>query len=683
MATVFTTGQDNEAAWDYLAQVRKHHTQAHVAKELAVDIRTVRRWEARQTPIKPYLAHALQRMLPFDATPQTTEGFAFIDLFAGIGGIREAFQRIGGHCVFTSEWDSYAQKTYAHNFPNGHAIAGDITQIDAADVPDHDVLLAGFPCQPFSIAGVSKKNALGKAHGFADETQGTLFFDVARIIQAKQPRAFLLENVKNLVSHDKGRTFDVIKRTLTEQLGYHIHHRIIDGAHFTPQHRERILIVGFREPVAFDFDALPLPPKGQRTLKEILHRTDGTEPILEWDEGRFFDHTTNQIPAKYTLTDNLWRYLQNYAEKHRLKGNGFGFGLVGPESVTRTLSARYYKDGSEILVSQGEGVNPRRLTPRECARLMGFPDSFKIPVSDTRAYQQFSEAAVVPMIEATAKLMTSHILSKDAADTNNPVIVPKDIMKSTLWSKDQVKLAFHLYCQIPFGKIDSRNKQVIALAKVIGRTPSAVAMKMLNISSLDPAITSSGRSGLGNASSLDREVWEEFHADWERLAVESQLLREQLEQGGVEAEEPESNVLTPEDFTGETRRVLTEQRIKQNFFRKAVMSSYRGRCCMSGLSEPKLLIASHIVPWSKDKTNRLNPSNGLCLSAIHDRAFDKGFITLSESYEILVSSVLKQRNDSFIRDVILPLEGKVIELPERFVPSSEFLALHRLEVFQT
>lgn len=405
MATLFTTKHDHEAAWDYLAQVRKHHTQAQIAKELEVDIRTVRRWEARQTPIKPYLAHALQRMLPFDSSTSTSEGFSFIDLFAGIGGIRQAFQRIGGHCVFTSEWDSYAQKTYAHNFPNGHAIAGDITQIDAADVPDHDVLLAGFPCQPFSIAGVSKKNALGKAHGFADETQGTLFFDVARIIQAKQPRAFLLENVKNLVSHDKGRTFDVIKRTLTEELGYHIHYRVIDGAHFTPQHRERILIVGFREPVAFDFDALPLPPKGQRTLKEILHRTDGTEPVLDWDEGRFFDHAANQIPAKYTLTDNLWRYLQNYAEKHRLKGNGFGFGLVGPDSVTRTLSARYYKDGSEILVSQGEGINPRRLTPRECARLMGFPDSFKIPVSDTRAYKQFGNSVVVEVMAHVARLM--------------------------------------------------------------------------------------------------------------------------------------------------------------------------------------------------------------------------------------------------------------------------------------
>lgn len=254
-------------------------------------------------------------------------------------------------------------------------------------------------------------------------------------------------------------------------------------------------------------------------------------------------------------------------------------------------------------------------------------------------------------------------------------------MKSTLWTKDQVKLAFHLYCQIPFGKIDSRNKQVVALAKVIGRTPSAVAMKMLNISSLDPAITNSGRSGLGNASSLDREVWEEFHADWERLAVECQLLREQLEHGMVEAEEPESNLLIPEDFTGETRRVLTEQRIKQNFFRKAVMSSYRGRCCMSGLSVPKLLIASHIVPWSKDKANRLNPSNGLCLSAIHDRAFDKGLISLNDDFTIIVSEQLKRSDDNFVKNIIFPLHGKVIELPERFLPEEKFTAWHRSKLF--
>lgn len=416
MATVLTTGPDTETAWDYLAQARKHYTQTQIAQRLGVDIRTVRRWEARQSPIKTYLVPALQQLLPFDI-PTTTDGsFDFIDLFAGIGGIRRAFEDIGGRCVFTSEWDAYAQKTYAENFRDGHPIHGDITQVEAADIPDHDILLAGFPCQPFSIAGVSKKNALGRAHGFHDETQGTLFFDVARIIEAKQPRAFLLENVKNLVSHDKGRTFDVIRRTLTQELGYHIHYRIIDGAHFTPQHRERILIVGFREPVAFDFDAIPLPQKNSRKLGEILHRTDGSEPQLPWDEGRFFDHTLNKVQDKYTLTDNLWRYLQNYAEKHRAKGNGFGFGLVGPNDVTRTLSARYYKDGSEILIYQGESKNPRRLTPRECARLMGFPDTFRIPVSDTRAYKQFGNSVVVAVMAHVAKLMQPML----EADTLEP-----------------------------------------------------------------------------------------------------------------------------------------------------------------------------------------------------------------------------------------------------------------------
>ena len=680
MSIILTTSTDDEAAWNYLAQARKHFTQAQVAQHLKVNARTVRRWEARQVPIKSYLVPKLQQMLPFE-TPKNETGFSFIDLFAGIGGIRTAFESIGGQCVFTSEWDSYAQKTYTHNFSNGHLIAGDITQIIAQDIPDHDVLLAGFPCQPFSIAGVSKKNALGKAHGFACETQGTLFFDVARIIEAKQPRAFLLENVKNLVSHDKGRAFAMIRRTLTEELGYHIHCRVIDGAHFTPQHRERILIVGFREPVAFDFDALPLPPKNVHKLAEILHHTDGSEPVLEWDEGRFFDHAANWVNPKYTLTDHLWRYLQNYAEKHRAKGNGFGFGLVGPNDVTRTLSARYYKDGSEILIYQGEGVNPRRLTPRECARLMGFPDTFRIPVSDTRAYKQFSEAAVVPMVEVTAKLMIPFITAKEADTTANVVAVPNDIVNSGRWTKEQIKLAFHLYCQLPYGRIYGRNPEIVALAKIIGRTADAVAMKMLNIASLDPAITSTGRVGLGNASALDREVWNEFHSDWERLAVECQLLRQQLEKNVTEEVAAENDELVPEDFTGETRRVLTEQRIKQNFFRRAVMSSYRGRCCMSGLSELRLLIASHIVPWSKDKANRLNPSNGLCLSAIHDKAFDKGLITLTDDFKIVVSDELKRRDEPFVKDVLLPLSGKQIELPERFMPSVAFVSHHRTVLF--
>ena len=395
-----------------LAQVRQYRTQAEVAQALSVTARTVRRWEARESEPPSYLAPALWQMLPTPSKQeQKASDFKFIDLFAGIGGIRQAFESAGGHCVFTSEWDDYAQKTYVENFGQGeHRLQGDITQIAAHEVPEHDVLLAGFPCQPFSIAGVSKKNALGRAHGFDDETQGTLFFDVERIIAAKRPKAFLLENVKNLLSHDKGRTFEVIKRTLTQKLGYHIFYRIIDGAHFTPQHRERILIVGFREPVSFDWDAVPLPEKGNIRLGSILHRTDGFEPVLPWDGNRFFDHQNLKVQDKYTLTPKLWAYLQAYADKHRAKGNGFGFGLVGTDSVTRTLSARYYKDGSEILIFQGESKNPRRLTPRECARLMGFPDTFRIPVSDTRSYKQFGNSVVVDVMTHTARLMRQFIL---------------------------------------------------------------------------------------------------------------------------------------------------------------------------------------------------------------------------------------------------------------------------------
>lgn len=401
--------QGDEAALKYLAEARKRKTQQEIADHLGVDIRTVRRWEARQSTPPNYLIPALQLLLPLELEDDANSTFKFIDLFAGIGGIRLAFEKIGGQCVFTSEWDSYAQKTYAENYrKDRHGISGDITQIKAEDVPDHDVLLAGFPCQPFSIAGVSKKNALGRAHGFACETQGTLFFDICRIIEAKNPKAFLLENVKNLVSHDKGRTFDVIMRSL-RALGYHVSSRVIDGAHFVPQHRERILIVGFREPAGFNFDALPLPPKGNRTLADILHRTDGSEPYLEWDENRFFDHAKAEVNSKYTLTNNLWQYLQNYAEKHRARGNGFGFGLAYPCSISRTLSARYYKDGSEILVYQGEEENPRRLTPRECARLMGFPDTFRIPVSDTRAYKQFGNSVVVDVMAHVAVLMKPFI----------------------------------------------------------------------------------------------------------------------------------------------------------------------------------------------------------------------------------------------------------------------------------
>jgi len=404
---------DSDAVLQYLATARQFKTQEEIATILGVNARQVRRWEARENDPPPYLSYALQQILPLgDSDPDAASNaaFTFIDLFAGIGGIRQAFDNIGGHCVFTSEWDTYAQKTYAHNYPNNHPINGDITQIAAENIPDHDVLLGGFPCQPFSIAGVSKKNALGREHGFNDETQGTLFFDICRIIDEKQPRAFLLENVKNLTSHDKGRTFDVIKRSL-EELGYTMSYRVIDGAHFVPQHRERILIVGFRNDlnIQFDLHELNLPPKGGRKLGDILHKTDGTEPFLPWDSDAYFDHKKNKVLDKYTLTDNLWSYLQNYAAKHKERGNGFGFGLVTENSITRTLSARYYKDGSEILVNQGESKNPRRLTPRECARLMGFPDAFKIPVSDTRAYKQFGNSVVVDVITYVAQAMSNHL----------------------------------------------------------------------------------------------------------------------------------------------------------------------------------------------------------------------------------------------------------------------------------
>jgi DNA (cytosine-5)-methyltransferase 1 len=304
----------------------------------------------------------------------------FIDLFAGIGGMRLAFQQARARCVFTCEWDKYAQKTYLENFPDSH-IHSDIRDLDPASVPDHDILVAGFPCQPFSIAGVSKKKSLGREHGFRDATQGTLFFDLQEIIAAKQPRAFLLENVKHLVRHDGGRTFGVICQVLQEELGYRIHSKVLDAQAFVPQHRERVIIVGFRDGLNFSWPKLP--SKAVR-LGDIL--------LPEQD-----------VEARYTLSKHLWTYLQNYARKHRERGNGFGFGLVGPDDVARTLSARYYKDGSEILIDRGGRRNPRRLTPRECARLMGFPDSFKIPVSDTRAYKQFGNSVVVPLIGAVAK----------------------------------------------------------------------------------------------------------------------------------------------------------------------------------------------------------------------------------------------------------------------------------------
>ncbi|CAE6939545.1 DNA-cytosine methyltransferase [Paraburkholderia nemoris] len=413
------------APLDLLKQARARFTQREIAAHVGKDIKTVRRWEKGETPCPSMLEPALRDLLHSSGRPKAGAAtgdaqFRFIDLFAGIGGIRMGFEAHGGDCVFTSEWNDFSTKTYRENYPPGgdHSLIGDIVSFPAEEVPSHDVLLGGFPCQPFSIAGVSKKNALGRPHGFECTTQGTLFFDVARIIAAKRPAAFVLENVKNLLSHDKGRTFDVILQTLRDELGYEVHYRVVDGQHFTPQHRERIIIVGFRGKTSFSWDDLRLPESGPR-LGSILHRTDGSEPVLPWDHDRFFDHASKRVQPKYTLTPNLWTYLQNYAAKHRAAGNGFGFGMAYPDSVTRTLSARYHKDGSEILVYQGEQLRPRRLTPRECARLMGFPDTFRIPVSDTQAYRQFGNSVVMPVMREVARIILPHVQTLLAVETHN------------------------------------------------------------------------------------------------------------------------------------------------------------------------------------------------------------------------------------------------------------------------
>jgi DNA (cytosine-5)-methyltransferase 1 len=326
----------------------------------------------------------IQIPLPLDTSsdqqPLAGLPFNFIDLFAGIGGFRIPLEKLGGSCVFSSEIDRYSQKTYRAWF--GDTPHGDITKIKPSEIPDHDVLAAGFPCQPFSIAGVSKKKSLGQAHGFKCLSQGTLFFNVATIIENKRPPIVLLENVKNLKSHDSGQTWQVIKGTL-EDLGYAVFDKVIDAVHWVPQHRERIYMVCFDkqvfgESVPFKF---PDPPEDTPRLKDILEKAPD---------------------KKYTLTDHLWGYLQEYAVRHKAKGNGFGFGLADLNGTTRTLSARYYKDGSEILIPQSRGRNPRRLTPVECARLMGFDEKYQsnIVVSDTQAYRQFGNAIVPKVAEA-------------------------------------------------------------------------------------------------------------------------------------------------------------------------------------------------------------------------------------------------------------------------------------------
>ena len=371
-----------------------------VADELGYSASTIYRWERGETAPKAAVFRALDVIAQFSDKSAAersgnNNGFRFIDLFAGIGGLRIGFQGIGGHCVFTSEWDKYSQETYRRNFRDNHPVHGDIRKFSDNPelIPEHDLLLAGFPCQPFSIAGVSKKNSLGRPHGFLCDTQGTLFFDTARIIAHHRPAAFLLENVKNLESHDKGKTFSTIMNVLRNELGYHVQSRVISSAPWVPQKRQRVFIVGFRDSSDFDLHSLSLPSSesGPR-LGSILDRHE-------------------DVDAKYTLTPKLWDYLQGYKAKHNAKGNGFGFGLCGPGDVARTLSARYYKDGSEILIDQ-PGLRPRRLTPQECARLMGFERvgrPWHIPVSDTQAYRQFGNAVVVPVVEYLAEAMRPHI----------------------------------------------------------------------------------------------------------------------------------------------------------------------------------------------------------------------------------------------------------------------------------
>jgi DNA (cytosine-5)-methyltransferase 1 len=371
-------------------------TRHEAAELLGVTERTVIRYENGESRPSPIAIKWLQEHLArLPEKRKKPAAFKFIDLFAGIGGLRIGFDAIGGQCVFTSEWDKYSQATYRENFGNDHPIAGDIREFskDPSLIPAHDVLLAGFPCQPFSIAGVSKKNALGRPHGFLCDTQGTLFFDLAQIIAHHQPPVFLLENVKNLQRHDKGRTFATIINVLRNELGYEVHHRIVNSAPWVPQKRERIFIVGFKKESRFDFNRLVIPEESPR-LGSILDSHESVDP-------------------KYTLTAHLWKYLKDYKDKHAAKGNGFGYSLFGPDDVARTLSARYFKDGSEVLIAQARN-RPRRLTPRECARLMGFRhvdgSDFRIPVSDTQAYRQFGNAVVVPVVGAVAELMKPHIL---------------------------------------------------------------------------------------------------------------------------------------------------------------------------------------------------------------------------------------------------------------------------------
>ncbi len=403
-------------------------TASQASAKYGVSLRTLYRWikgECESSPAYSLVLKSLSEILNSGNSNNALDqnSFRYIDLFAGIGGFRKAFDSIGGQCVFTSEWDKSCRLTYQANYSCDHLVVGDIREFTKDEeslgrIPKHDVLVGGFPCQPFSIAGVSKKNSLGRAHGFKCDTQGTLFFDLAQIIEHHRPSVILLENVKNLASHDGGKTFQVIKKTLEDELGYFITTRIIDGKSWVPQHRERIFIVGIRKELEVKIDLnnliIPAPVFGPK-LSTILHCNK------EADEAPFV--IKGKAAEKYTLSENLWDYLQEYKAKHLAKGNGFGFSLFGPEDVARTLSARYYKDGSEILINQ-KGKRPRRLTPRECSRLMGFDgpleSDFKIPVSDTQAYRQFGNSVIVPCAKAVAEYIKPAIL--EAIHKNTPKI---------------------------------------------------------------------------------------------------------------------------------------------------------------------------------------------------------------------------------------------------------------------
>jgi len=333
--------------------------------------------------------------LPYSPPPKWN--FTFIDLFAGIGGFRIAFQNAGGKCVFSSEWDKYAQQTYAANF--GEFPYGDIRNISKSEIPDHDVLCAGFPCQPFSLAGVSKKNSLGRKHGFEDETQGTLFFEIKEILRVKRPRAFMLENVQNLLWHDKGKTFEVIRKTLEEQLGYVVKWELVDGKKWVPQNRKRLFIIGFDpRQIKIKTDKIVIPDSPE---KGYIY--PDLQTIIETDV------------TGHTLGPGTWDTLQRHKAYHKEQGNGFGYGIhhlpIKRGETTRTISARYHKDGAEVLIAQKDN-RPRRMTVKEAMQLQGYvPDKFLFPVSNTQAYKQIGNSVIVPAVESSAK-MIARILRK-------------------------------------------------------------------------------------------------------------------------------------------------------------------------------------------------------------------------------------------------------------------------------